>query len=65
MAPHAFYKCNICHMTRKSYKEAAKCEKSHLAAVSVRVVDYVIGPYPFRVVLTFPDGEEREYQKID
>jgi len=52
-------------MTRESFEDAEKCEKSHLAAVSVKEIEYVLGAYPFRVMLTFPDGKEREYQKVD
>ena len=61
MAPQVMYKCPLCKMTRGSYREAARCEKSHLAAVSIRSADYMLGPYPFRVALTFPDGAERWY----
>jgi hypothetical protein len=50
---------------RDSYTDAASCEKSHLAAVSVREIEYRLGPYPFRVALKFPDGQEMEYVKDD
>ena len=63
--PIKYYKCAKCKMTRDSYKEAERCEKSHLSAVSVREVEYVMGAYPFRVVLTFSDGNELEYTKED
>lgn len=63
--PLTFYKCAKCKMVRDSYEEAARCEKSHLAAVSVKELEYRLGAYPFRVVLTFPDGKEHEYVKED
>ena len=59
------YKCALCKIKRDSYKEAKRCEKSHLAAVSVREIEYRFGAYPFRVILTFPDGKELEYTKED
>ena len=49
-------------MSRKSYKDAKNCEASHLSAVSVKEIEYILGPYPFRVILTFPDGKELEYE---
>jgi len=52
-------------MVRSSYEEAERCEKTHLSASAVREVEYVMGAYPFRVIITFPDGEEREYIKED
>jgi len=63
--PITIYKCSKCKMTRDSYKDAVRCEKTHLAAVSVREVEYILGPYPFRVIITFPDGKEFEYIKED
>ena len=65
MPPLVYYKCAICKMTRDSYEEAARCEKSHLAAVSVKELEYRLGAYPFRVSLVFPDGREREYVIAD
>ena len=59
--PITIYKCSKCKMTRNSYDEAEKCEKSHLSASSVRELEYRLGAYPFRVLLVFPDGKEREY----
>ena len=52
-------------MTRESYKAAERCEKSHLSAVSVKEIEYRMGAYPFRVLLTFSDGKEVEYIKDD
>jgi hypothetical protein len=52
-------------MTRDSYEAAARCEKSHLAAVSARELEYKLGAYPFRVALRFPDGKEKEYVRDD
>jgi len=60
--PLTFYKCSKCKMNRDSYEDAEKCEASHLAAVSVKEIQYVLGAYPFRVILTFPDGKEVEYE---
>ena len=65
MAPLIIYKCSKCKMVRASYKEAQKCEASHLTAISVEAAEYILGPYPFKVVLTFPDGTKREYQVVD
>ena len=59
--PIAYYKCSKCKITRDSYEEAERCEKSHLSAVSVKELEYRLGAYPFRVALTFPDGKAREY----
>ena len=52
-------------MFRDSYEEAERCEQSHLSAISVKELEYRLGAYPFRVLLTFPDGKEREYVKMD
>ena len=52
-------------MQRDSFEEAERCEQSHLSALSVRELEYKFGPYPFRVVLVFPDGKEREYISDD
>jgi hypothetical protein len=65
MAPIVIFKCAKCKMVRESYEESARCERSHLAAVSVRELEYTLGAYPFRVALCFPDGEEKEYTKDD
>jgi len=60
--PLIIFKCSKCNTVRGSYSEAERCEESHLSAVSVTSLDYMLGPYPVRVVLTFPDGIEREYE---
>jgi len=65
MPPLVYYKCAKCKMTRDSYEEAERCEKSHLSAVSVKELEYRLGAYPFRVALVFPDGREREYVIAD
>ena len=65
MAPMIIYKCSKCKMERASYKEAEECEASHLAAISVEPAQYILGPYPSKVVLTFPDGMKREYQIVN
>ncbi len=65
MPPLIIYKCSKCLMVCDSYEDAEQCEASHFAAVSVRELEYKLGAYPFRVMLTFPDGKEKEYQKID
>lgn len=65
MSPLVIYKCSKCGATRESYEAAELCEQSHLSAVSVRELEYRHGPYPFRVILSFPDGKEREYVKVD
>ena len=59
------YKCAKCKAVRDSYNEAEKCEQAHLSALSVREIEYLVGAYPFRVMITFPDGVEREYIKQD
>ena len=59
--PIVIYKCSKCKMVRGTFEEAEMCEKSHLSAVSVRELEYMLGAYPFRVALAFPDGKEREY----
>lgn len=59
--PITFYKCAKCNMTRDSYEEAERCEKSHLSAVLVKELEYRLGAHPTRVMLVFPDGKEREY----
>jgi hypothetical protein len=63
--PIVIYKCSRCKITRDSYEDAERCEKSHLSAVSVKELEYRMGAYPFRVALTFPDGKEREYVLAD
>ena len=63
--PDVIYKCSKCKITCKSYHEAERCEQSHLSPVSIKAEAYRIGPYPFRVVLSFPDGQEREYETIE
>ena len=61
MAPLIYYKCSKCKMTRDTFEDAERCEKSHLSAVSVKELEYKYGKYPFRVALAFPDGKEQEY----
>lgn len=63
--PTVYYKCDKCKLPYSSIQEAARCEESHLAAVYVREAEYRAGPYPFRVVLIFPDGNEAEYLRQD
>jgi hypothetical protein len=59
------YKCAKCKMRCDSYEEAEKCEQTHLPACTVREIEYRLGAYPFRVIIAFPDGQEREYVKQD
>jgi len=59
--PKTVYHCLKCKMQRETYEDAEKCEKSHLSAFSVKEIEYRLGAYPFRVILTFPDGKELEY----
>jgi len=61
MPPIVIYKCAVCRMQRESYEAAERCEKSHLSAISVRELEYVLGAYPYRIAVMFPDGHEREY----
>lgn len=63
--PITYYKCALCKMQRDSYEEAERCEKTHLQAQEVKALEYVLGPYPYRVSILFPDGKEREYTKVD
>ena len=63
--PIVIYKCSKCKLVCDSYESAERCEKTHLSAVSVKELEYRMGPYPFRVALIFPDGMEREYLKVD
>jgi hypothetical protein len=65
MPPIVIYKCAKCKMMCDSYGDALRCEDSHLKVVSVRELEYRLGAYPFRVALTFPDGEEKEYVTDD
>ena len=65
MSPLIFYKCSKCKKVLDTFNEAKRCELSHLSVVSVRETEYKYGAYPFRVVLTFPDGKEREYEIVD
>lgn len=65
MAPLVIYKCSLCRLVRDSYDGAEKCEQTHLNAESVKALEYRLGAYPFRVLLTFPDGKEHEYIKQD
>ena len=60
--PITFYKCSKCKAVRDSYKDAVKCEKSHLSAISVKEIQYTVGAYPFIVKITFSDGKELEYE---
>ena len=60
--PITLYKCSKCRAVRDSYKDAVKCEKSHLSAVSVKEIEYTVGAYPFRIMVSFPDGKEYEYE---
>jgi len=60
--PITFYQCSKCHRNHKTYEDAERCEKSHLSAVSVKETEYRVGAYPFRVILTFSDGKEIEYE---
>ena len=62
--PICFFRCSKCKSVFDSYEGAAGCESSHLAAVSVKEAEYRLGPYPFRVVLSFPDGVGREYEVV-
>jgi hypothetical protein len=61
MPPLVFYKCPKCKSIRDTFEEAEKCESAHLSAVSVRELEYKFGAYPYRVILVFPDGKEKEY----
>jgi len=63
--PITHYLCAKCRMKRDSYEDAERCEQSHLSAVAVREIEYRIGAYPFRVMISFPDGKELEYTKED
>ena len=65
MSPLVIYKCSKCKMVRESYEEAEKCERTHLSAVSVKDIEYRLGAYPFRILLTFSDGAKFEYVKED
>ena len=65
MPPLVLYKCSVCRMDRNSYEDAEHCEATHLKAVSVKEQEYILGPYPSRVVLSFPDGTEHEYRIYD
>jgi hypothetical protein len=65
IVPTAYYKCNKCSKMLDTLEDAAACEESHLTATSVTAIEYRFGPYPFRVVLRFSDGEMREYVKQD
>jgi hypothetical protein len=60
-----FYKCSVCGMTRDTFEDAERCEKSHLSAVSVRNLEFILGAYPYRVALLFPDGKECTYVAED
>ena len=63
--PIVTYTCAKCGMVRKNFKDAERCEATHLSAVSVRELEYKLGAYPFKVAIRFPDGKERIYIKED
>ena len=65
MSPLIYYKCAKCKITHNSYEEAEMCEKGHLSAVTVKELQYVMGAYPYRIALVFPDGKERAYTADD
>ena len=65
MTPIVLFKCSKCKLVRDTFEDAEKCERSHLAAISVRELEYRPGPYPLRVALAFPDGSVREYVADD
>ena len=60
--PIAFFKCSKCKSIKNTYEDAEKCENSHLSVVSVKEIEYTFGAYPYRVLLTFLDGKEFEYE---
>ena len=59
--PLTIYKCSKCKSTHNDFGDADKCEKSHLPVTSVREMEYLYSPYPMRLMVSFPDGREREY----
>ena len=65
MPPVVIYVCSKCRMSHVTFEAAEWCEDSHLPVTSARSLEYRRGAYPFRVVLTFPDGREREYVMDD
>lgn len=64
--PTAFYLCDKCHRKFDHEKAAVECEATHFTAATIfEPLEYVLGPYPFRIRLTFPDGIKKTYTKDD
>ena len=52
-------------MVRATYKEAEKCETSHMSVVTAKELEYQIGAYPYKVMVTFTDKKEIEYVMVE
>ncbi len=63
--PTAFYLCDRCRRKFDTEMAAVACENAHFTVGRMEALEYVTGPYPFRIRLAFPDGVEKTYTKED
>ena len=61
MPPLVFFRCAVCRREFDNREAAEHCEAEHLTAVSAVVKNYGIHEYPYSVLVTFSNGETREY----
>ena len=61
MSPLVFFRCAICRREFDNREAAEGCEAAHLTAVTATVRQYGIHEYPYSVLVTFSNGETREY----
>ena len=55
------YRGGVCKREDPAHEEAVRCEGSQLGAVSVVVKNRGIHEYPYSVLVSFSNGETREY----
>lgn len=66
------YKCEICGIEYKFYKDAEECEKYHVKPVTklpIAAKKYkpynmqAVGPYPYKIYIKMDDGKILEYRR--
>lgn len=55
------YRCKDCGREFDSCKSAKLCEDAHLQPVSVMPLTYTVKPYPYKVEVSFSNGERHIY----
>lgn len=59
------YECEFCHNKYKEKEKAEKCENSHKGSgiMNARGIYRSFEKYPFRISVTFEEGEKAIYTK--